>query len=100
MTSGAQGAPYFRRYGRELAGFETGDFVEKMLGGTTVERLPIRSPSKFVKKKRVSVAMALKALKNKPLNNPTYGNALCTRGVAWPVKTQRAPSRHSRGARV
>ena len=39
MTSGWQGAPHLRGYGRR-AGFETGDFVEEKLGGgLTVERL-------------------------------------------------------------
>ena len=38
MTSGGQGAPFFRRYGRELVS-KTGDFVEEKLGGATVERL-------------------------------------------------------------
>ena len=33
MTSGCRGTPCFRRYGRELAGFETADFVEEKLGG-------------------------------------------------------------------
>ena len=33
MTSGWQGTPYFRSYGREGAGFKTGDFVEEELGG-------------------------------------------------------------------
>ena len=32
MTSGRQGASYFRRYGRELAS-KTGDFVKEKLGG-------------------------------------------------------------------
>ena len=39
MTSGWQGAPYFRRHDRESAGFKTGDFVQEQLGGATVERL-------------------------------------------------------------
>ena len=32
ITSGWQGAPYFRRYGREL-GFKTGDFVKENVRG-------------------------------------------------------------------
>ena len=32
MTSGRQGAPSFRRYGRELVS-KTGDFVKEKLGG-------------------------------------------------------------------
>ena len=39
MTSGCRGTPYCRRYVRPGAGFETGDFIEEMLGGATVERL-------------------------------------------------------------
>ena len=38
MTSGWQGAPYFRRYGRELV-FKTGDSVKEMLGGANVAPL-------------------------------------------------------------
>ena len=38
MTSGWQGALYFRRYGRELV-LKTGDFVQETLGGATVVRL-------------------------------------------------------------
>ena len=38
MTSGWQGAPHFRRYGRELV-FVTGDFVKRKVGGATVVRL-------------------------------------------------------------
>ena len=33
MTSRWQGAPFFRGYGRESAGFETGDFVKEKWGG-------------------------------------------------------------------
>ena len=33
MTSGWQRAPYFRRNGRESAGFTTGNFVKERLGG-------------------------------------------------------------------
>ena len=33
MTSGWQGAPCFRRYGREGAGFKTGDTVKEKSGG-------------------------------------------------------------------
>ena len=39
MTSGEQGARYFRRYGRELVLKKNGDFVEEKLGGATVEPL-------------------------------------------------------------
>ena len=38
MTSGGQGAPFYRRYGRTLV-IEAGDFAEEMLRGATVERL-------------------------------------------------------------
>ena len=37
MTSGGQGSPYFRRYGPELAGFDTADVEEKLME-YTVER--------------------------------------------------------------
>ena len=46
ITSGWQGAPHFRRYGREL--FKTGDTVKEKykLGRATVERLSTtRTPS-------------------------------------------------------
>ena len=33
MTSAWPWAPSFRRYGRELVGFKTGDFVKENLGG-------------------------------------------------------------------
>ena len=40
ITSGWQGAPCLRRYGRELASKPTGDFVkEKGVGWAAVERL-------------------------------------------------------------
>ena len=38
MTSGWQGAPYFRRYGRELVSI-TGGFVKKKLRWSAAERL-------------------------------------------------------------
>ena len=47
MTPGWQGAPYFRRYGRELVS-TTGDFVEKKIGGATAERLPNTFTRKIV----------------------------------------------------
>ena len=34
----AKGAPYFRRHGRELAGFKIGDFVQERSGETSVEQ--------------------------------------------------------------
>ena len=40
MTSGCRGAPYFRRYDRELS-FETGDFVEEKLGGGGYRRMTL-----------------------------------------------------------
>ena len=41
MTSGrvSRDTPYFRRYDRESAGFETADFVTETFGGATVVRL-------------------------------------------------------------
>ena len=46
MTSGGQGAPYFRcQEIRPGAGFETGDFVQEMLGGLTTQRLRVDEQS-------------------------------------------------------
>ena len=43
MTSGRQGAPYFRRYGRELVS-KTGDFVEENFGGSRLKLLKRETP--------------------------------------------------------
>ena len=55
MTSGRQGAPYFRRCGRELVS-ETGDFVNPF---RAPEPLPILNASNFVPKNGFPVVKGL-----------------------------------------